>query len=69
MVEKLLDKLTTHLGKILGSIIGLVVGWIIIRYGIVKGVFVVLCIGAGFYLGARFDSPNSEENVFTRFLR
>lgn len=69
MAEKLLDKLTIHLGKVLGSIIGLLVGWIIIRYGVVKGAFVVLCVGLGFYLGTRFDSPNEDEDVFTRFLR
>lgn len=68
MAEKLLDKLTVHLGKILGSITGLLVGWIIVRYGVVKGAFVVLCVGVGFYLGTRFDSSN-EEDVFTRFLR
>ncbi|NLL49566.1 MAG: DUF2273 domain-containing protein [Firmicutes bacterium] len=69
MRERLLEILGTHLGKILGSIMGLIVGWIIIAFGILKGLFVVLCIGAGFFLGAYLDSPRSGRDFTSRFSR
>lgn len=69
MVNKLLERLSGHFGKVFGSTMGLLIGWIIIRYGVFKGLFVALCVVAGFYLGARFDSPNEVTDVTSRFLR
>lgn len=69
MADKLREILGVHIGKIFGSIMGLLLGWIIIRYGVIKGVFVVLCVAVGFYLGARFDSPSEVTDVTSRFLR
>lgn len=69
MSEKFLAIFLTHLGKIFGSIIGLILGWIVIRYGVIKGLFVVLCVAVGFYLGARFDSPGTSADFSGRFMR
>lgn len=69
MNEKFLAILVAHAGKIFGSIMGLFLGWIIIRYGVIRGLFVVLCVAVGFYLGARLDSPGASTDMTSRFLR
>lgn len=68
MKDKLLVVLGVHIGKIFGSIMGLILGWIVIRYGVIKGLFVVLCVAIGFYVGAKLDSPNGELNISRRFF-
>jgi len=57
------------MGKVFGSLLGLIVGWIFIAYGVLKGLFVVLCIAAGVFFGAVLDSPKGSDGFFGRFLR
>lgn len=68
MSDKLRAILVANLGKIFGSIMGLLLGWIFIRYGVLKGLFVVLCVSIGFYLGARLDSPGTSADFTSRFF-
>ena len=67
LAERLRDFVLRHPGKVFGSILGLIVGWIIIRYGVLRGLFVILCVAVGFYLGARFDSSDGSVNIIIRF--
>jgi uncharacterized membrane protein len=69
MKETLVAILSAHMGKIFGAVLGLILGWIIIAYGILKGLFVVLCVAAGLYLGALLDSPRGSDSFLGRFLR
>lgn len=61
MKDRIREILGVHLGKIVGSGFGLILGWIIVRYGVIKGLFVAVCVAAGFYIGARYDA--SENNL------
>lgn len=67
MSGRLRDLLIRHIGKLLGSALGLLLGWIIIRYGVLRGLFVAVCVAGGFYLGARFDSSDDKAFDVTRF--
>lgn len=69
MKETLVAILSAHMGKIFGALLGLIVGWIFIAYGILKGLFVVLCVAAGMFFGAVLDSPERSDGFFRRFLR
>lgn len=69
MKDRLLEILSVHMGKVFGSIMGLFLGWIIVAFGLLKGLFVALCIVVGFFLGARLDSPRDSTDVTSRFLR
>ncbi len=69
MKERLAAILAAHMGKIFGSLLCLILGWIIITYGILKGLFVVLCVVAGMLFGAGLDSPEASDRFFGRFLR
>lgn len=69
MGDQFLAILLAHLGKIFGSVIGLLLGWIFIHYGVIKGLFVFICVAGGFFLGARFDSPGTSADFTSRFMR
>ncbi len=69
VLRELLTELMPHKGKIFGALMGLFVGWIIVRYGVIRGVFVALCVILGLYLGNRFDTRGDITDVIDRFLR
>jgi len=48
---------------------GLVISWIIIAFGVLKGLFVLLCVAVGFYLGSYLDSPGEGRSLISRFMR
>jgi uncharacterized membrane protein len=58
-----------HRGKILGVFLGLAFGWFAITYGLLKAVFVALCVGAGYYLGKRLDEQWNLRELVRRFWR
>lgn len=66
---KFCESIGPHLGKIYGTIFGLLLGWITIRYGLLRGLFVVFCVSAGFFVGARYDAKSGVTDVIDRFLR
>jgi len=68
-LRELIDELRPHKGKIFGSILGLFIGWAIIRFGVIRGLFVALCAAAGCYLGSRWDSHGDISHLMDRFLR
>lgn len=69
LLKELVQELMPHKGKIFGSIFGLILGWLIIRYGVIRGLFVTLCVGIGFYLGNRYDARGDITDLIDRFLR
>ncbi|WP_350344666.1 DUF2273 domain-containing protein [Proteinivorax tanatarense] len=42
-------------GKLTGILTGFIVSIIYLWLGFIKGTFVVICIGVGFFIGKRFD--------------
>lgn len=57
--ERLLEHLDRHRGKVIGAIVGLLVGWLIIEYGLIKTLFLALCLVVGVIVGRRFDGGGS----------
>ena len=58
-----------HRGKIVGVILGLVFGWFAITYGLLKAVFVAMCIGLGFYAGKRLDEQVERPEFLSRMFK
>lgn len=58
-------------GKILGGILGLLVAIIIVLFGFLRGLFILLCVSAGVYLGARAEKNESLSKIleWLRFRR
>lgn len=55
-------------GKILGGLCGLLVAIVIVIFGFWRGFFILLCVSAGVYLGARVEN-NGGINEFLEKIR
>jgi uncharacterized membrane protein len=53
--EKLMEVLTPHRGKIIGMLTGLFFSVFVIWIGIIKTLFITLCIYLGFFIGKKID--------------
>lgn len=51
-------------GKILGGLCGLLVAVVVVVFGFWRGLFILFCVSAGIYLGARAEN---DEGI-SRFL-
>lgn len=63
-VEQILDLLQKNRGKVAGIALGLIFGWFAITYGILKAVFVSLCIVAGYHIGKQVDRRADIKEIF-----
>lgn len=63
-MEQFIDILQKNRGKVAGITIGLVFGWFAITYGILKAVFVSLCIVAGYHIGKQIDRRADLKEIF-----
>ena len=68
-VEKFLDLIQKNRGRAAGISLGLVFGWFAISYGILKAVFVSICILAGYYIGRQIDSRAGWREIFSGRFR
>ncbi|NLM25675.1 MAG: DUF2273 domain-containing protein [Firmicutes bacterium] len=70
MLKEFLVWLLENKGKVFGTIIGLLVGWIIIKYGVLRGLFVFICVSIGFFVGNQYDKQEEDiTSMINRFLR
>lgn len=58
-----------HRGKIIGVILGLAFGWFAIIYGILKALFVSLCVFVGYLIGRCLDERLNWRELFSRFFQ
>lgn len=65
----ILEFLGNHRGKIIGITLGLVFGWFAISYGLLKAVFVAICIIAGYYAGKAVDERVDVREKLSRLFR
>ncbi len=65
----IIDFLSRHRGKAIGIVIGLIFGWLVIKYGIIKSIFVAICVGIGYYIGKRLDENLGIKDIFYSIFR
>ncbi|HAU31610.1 MAG: hypothetical protein XD78_2202 [Desulfotomaculum sp. 46_296] len=65
----IMDFLSRHRGKATGILIGLIFGWLVIKYGIIKTIFVAICVGVGYYIGKRLDERIGIKDIFYSIFR
>ncbi|WZL71442.1 DUF2273 domain-containing protein [Clostridiaceae bacterium 35-E11] len=66
--DKILDILLKHRGKITGIFIGLSFSILTIWIGIVKTIFMFLCIYIGYFIGSKIDNNESIQEILDRIL-
>lgn len=59
LLARLLEDILRHRGKVIGTLLGLVLGWMVIEYGVIRALFVVVCLAVGYVLGSRYDRGES----------
>ncbi|HZK44513.1 MAG TPA: DUF2273 domain-containing protein [Syntrophomonadaceae bacterium] len=57
----LLSLINEHRGKTIGILIGLVASIFFITYGFWKAIFIIICIGLGYFIGKRIDENGNFE--------
>ncbi len=53
--DDLFEQIARHRGKVIGTSVGLLLGWMVVEYGVLKTLFVAVCLGAGYLIGSRAD--------------
>jgi uncharacterized membrane protein len=67
--EELQKFLAKNLGKLIGVSVGLLLGWMIIEYGLLKTVFVMVLVIAGYFLGKKADEGEDLSSLANRIFR
>lgn len=60
------EVLLSNMGKILGAAAGLFVGFLILRFGLLKGLFLLISMLIGAYLGLCLEKSQSWEDFLSR---
>lgn len=68
--EKLLEFYENHKGEVIGSGVGLVIALSVLAMGLLKLLFIVLCVCLGYYLGKNmFRDKDYLKNLMDKILR
>lgn len=58
-----------HRGKLMGTLIGLFLAVLVIWVGVLWSVFILICMGVGFFIGKRMDDHKEDlAEVLDRIL-
>lgn len=66
--ENTLQLIKKNKGKIIGMLIGLLFAVFVITIGLLKTIFIAICIGVGYYFGRRADNKQSIIELIERIL-
>ncbi|GAB6138811.1 DUF2273 domain-containing protein [Halanaerobaculum tunisiense] len=62
-LEQILALFRDYRGRILGVVLGLLAAILIISFGVIPAIFIMMCMGLGYYLGARYDNQKDVKDV------
>lgn len=63
-----LEWLFRHKGKVLGAGLGLLLGWMSIRFGLLRTLFVTVCLSIGLAIGYLVDKGKSVSESLSQIL-
>lgn len=68
-IENLIQFYNSHKGGVNGAAAGLIVAVLILILGLIKMLFIAICIGVGYYIGKRlYEDENYIKNLLDRIL-
>lgn len=62
-IPQLLNLLENYKGRITGVIIALFAALLIINFGIILAIFIISCMGIGYYIGMRYDNREDFKEI------
>ena len=62
-LSKIIKLLHKYKGRITGLLIGLISSILIIQFGLIPAIFIITCMGIGYYLGFRYDNRQDLQDV------
>ena len=65
LFEELSEFYKTHKWRVNGAVLGAVFALLILKFGLIKSIFIALCIFIGYYIGKKFES---DKKIFKRIL-
>ncbi|TCO79192.1 DUF2273 domain-containing protein [Marinisporobacter balticus] len=66
--EKIFDIVLNNYGKITGVLLGLIFSVLMIEIGIIKTIFISLCIYIGYFFGSKIDKKENIQEFLDRML-
>lgn len=69
MNDTLMEIWNRHRGKITGAVLGLLLGILIVSFGVLKALFISICIIAGYILGRNLDDQGGVQDFWKRLFR
>ncbi|QEK12150.1 DUF2273 domain-containing protein [Crassaminicella thermophila] len=66
--EKILNIAIKNYGKIVGMLLGLIFSILIIWIGLIKTIFICLCIYIGYFFGSKIDNKENIIEFLDRIL-
>lgn len=66
--EIFLGLLTTHKARIVGILTGLFIGMLLLWLGFFKTIFLLICMGVGYFIGCKVDAKEDLLKLLDRIL-
>ena len=66
--REIIDFLAVYKGRILGLVGGLFAAVLVLTVGVVAALFILLCMGIGYYIGRRYDNKQPIEELINDIL-
>ncbi len=60
------ELLLTNMGKIIGAVAGLGIGFLFLRYGFFRGLFLLISILIGVYIGSHLEKSQNWDDFLSR---
>jgi len=65
---ELLNLLDDYKGRVVGLLLGFIIALLIINFGIILSIFIIICVGIGYYLGMRYDNKQDFKDLINDIL-
>ena len=64
-LSEIITLIKKYKGRISGLLVGLVSSILIIEFGVIPAIFIITCMGIGYYLGFRYDNRQDLEDMLS----
>lgn len=66
--EQLMTILAEYKGRIVGMLVGFLAAILVIAFGFISALFIMICMGLGYYVGQRYDNQQDIKEIINDVL-